>query len=122
MTKTGIFSGTVSVTMRQMAKKMVCQSGDMVSKPLDVNRIEVSRMLQYAALILASLSSVKDGRWQAFLPPRLKGRHNWKTRRHLCSGQSVGTGITERHDARTITGCLTKTNINTTKELLCISP
>ena len=79
MTKIGIFFGTDSGTTRLMAKKMARQLGDIASKPLNVNRIEIAELLQYDSLILGTptyaegqlpglSTNVKDGSWEEFLP------------------------------------------------------
>ena len=79
MAKIGIFFGTDSGTTRLMAKKMARHLGDIASKPLNVNRIEIGDLLQYDSLILGTptyaegqlpglSTNVKDGSWEEFLP------------------------------------------------------
>ena len=79
MSKIGIFFGTDTGTTRLMAKKIAKKLGDVASKPLNVNRIELDDLLQYDALIMGTPSygegdlpgiatGVKDGSWQEFVP------------------------------------------------------
>lgn len=79
MSQIGIFFGTDSGTTRLMAKKMARQLGDVASKPVNVNRINIDDMLKYDALILGTptygegqlpgtSTKVKDGSWEEFLP------------------------------------------------------
>jgi flavodoxin I len=57
MNKIGIFFGTETGTTRLIAKRIHARLGDEIAaKPLNVNRIEPSDMLQYDALILGTPS------------------------------------------------------------------
>lgn len=80
MNKIGIFFGTDTGTTRLIAKKMAKKLGaDIVSKPLNVNRISINDLLEYDSLIMGTPSygegdlpgidtGVKDGSWQEFIP------------------------------------------------------
>lgn len=84
MSKIGIFFGTDSGSTRLIAKmiaKLLANkiSDDMVSKPLNVNRINVEDMLIYDTLILGTptygegqvpgkSTKVAAGSWEEFLP------------------------------------------------------
>jgi flavodoxin I len=80
MSKIGIFFGTESGTTRLIAKKIFKLLGeDAAAKPLNVNRIDPSEMLQYDALILGTPSygvgdipgraaGCADANWAEFLP------------------------------------------------------
>lgn len=79
MNKIGIFFGTDTGTTRLIAKKMARIIGERASKPMNVNRVEVSELLKYDTLILGTPSygegllpgkstGIKEGSWEEFLP------------------------------------------------------
>lgn len=79
MAKVGIFFGTDSGTTRLMAKKISKKLGDIAAKPLNINRIELSDMLEYDFLILGTptygegktpglATGAENGSWQEFFP------------------------------------------------------
>lgn len=85
MNKIGIFFGTDTGTTRLIAKRIAKRLGDeLVSKPLNVNRISVQDVLSFDALILGTPSygqgqvpgrstGVAAGSWEEFLP-QLQGK------------------------------------------------
>lgn len=80
MNKIGIFFGTDSGTTRLIAKKIARKLGnDIVSKPLNINRIGIDDFLSYHAMILGTptygegilpgiSSGIEAGSWEEFLP------------------------------------------------------
>lgn len=80
MGKIGLFFGTDSGTTRLIGKKIAMKiGGDLVDKPLNINRASIDDLLKYSVLILGtatygegdlpgSNNNVKNGSWLDFLP------------------------------------------------------
>ncbi|PQO44243.1 flavodoxin [Blastopirellula marina] len=80
MDKVGLFFGTDSGTTRLIGKKIAkLLGGDLVAKPLNINRATLDDLLQYDVLILGTATygngelpgaanNVKAGSWLEFLP------------------------------------------------------
>ncbi|PIV30021.1 MAG: flavodoxin, partial [Zetaproteobacteria bacterium CG02_land_8_20_14_3_00_50_9] len=79
MKKIGIYFGTDTGTTRLIAKKIAKKLGDIVDKPLNINRTDVEAFLNHDALILGTptygidqlpgkSTDIEAGSWEEFLP------------------------------------------------------